>query len=227
MGSLKKALVVAALAATVLALVALAGSTWIVGLRAIGPVLLVVGGVAAAVARWGLARPPVEDDALAQLAVACAELERSNLPAAALAASKAAAAARTSSTRNRALTCMAWAALGQGHPDQAKAALESVQPPYHVDLHCLAAVEHACGQSRIAIRALEVARDLGSLTCDGAKLLVDCYLRAHGMDRAVLSALQNRRVLGSANCEHVLSAARSAGAERAAAELASVLREDS
>jgi hypothetical protein len=226
MGSRRQALVAAALTATLLGLATLGASAWIVGLRTIGSALLVAGGVAAAVARWGLVRPPIEDDALAQLATAYAELERSNPTAAAGAASKAAGAAKTSTTRNRALTCLAWAALGEGHPKRAKAALAAVQPPYAVDLYCLAAVEHACGQPELAVRALEVMRDFGSLTCDGAKLLVECHLHVHGMERAVLAALQNRRVLGSVNCEHVLAAARLAGADRAAATLASVLRRD-
>src|SRR5260370_32913826 len=87
-------------------------------------------------------------------------------------------------------------------------------------MHCLAAVEGARGRTEFAIQTLEVARAFGTLTCDGAKLLVDCYVHAHGIERAVLVALQNRKVLGAANCEQVLAAARLAGAHGAGAEAA-------
>jgi hypothetical protein len=151
------------------------------------------------------------------------ELDGANPTAAGWAASKALAAAKTLTSRNRAFTILAWAALGQGHPERARAALDQVRPSHALDLYCLAAVEAARGRTAFAIQALEVARTFGTLTCDGAKLLVDCYARAYGIERAVLAALQNRRVLGAANCERVLAAARLAGADDAAATLAGAL----
>src|SRR5260370_39722201 len=168
----------------------------------------------------------VEREALAHLATARAELDGSNPTAAGWAASKAVAAAGTSRTRNQALTTLAWAALEQGYPERAKAALDQIQPSHALDIHCLAAVECARGRTELAIQALEVAQAFGTLTCDGAKLLVDCHVRAHGIERAVLVALQNRKVLGAANCEQVLTAARLAGAPDAAAKRASVLRKE-
>ncbi|HEV3191637.1 MAG TPA: hypothetical protein VGY54_14105 [Polyangiaceae bacterium] len=217
----------AALGAMLLGLAALgASSVGIAGLRFPGFASLSVGGLLAGIVRWQMQRRDIDREALAQLATAHAELERSNPTAAARAASKAVAAARTSRTRNQALTTLAWAALGQGYPERAKAALDQIQPSHALDIHCLAAVECARGRTELAIQALEVAQAFGTLTCDGAKLLVDCYVHAHGIERAVLVALQNRKILGAANCEQVLAAARLAGANDAAARLASVLRKE-
>jgi hypothetical protein len=217
----------AALGAMLLGLAALGASTGeIAGLRVLGFAALAVGGLLAAIVRWRLERRDVDGEALAHLATARVELDGSNPTAAGWAASKAVEAAGTSRTRNRALTTLAWAALAQGYPERAKAALDRIQPPHALDVHCLAAVECARGRDEFAIQALEVARTFGTLTCDGAKMLVDCYVRAHGIERAVMAALQNRKVLGAANCEQVLTAARLAGANDAAATLASVLRNE-
>jgi hypothetical protein len=180
----------------------------------------------AAIGRWRRERHDADAEALDQLATARAELDGSNPTAAGWAASKAVAAAGTSRTRNQALTTLAWAALGQGYPERAKAALDRIQPSYDLDVYCLAAVECARGRTELAIQALEVARSFGTLTCDGAKLLVDCYVRTRGIEHAVVAALENRKVLGAANCEEVLTAARLAGAHDAAAKLASVLRNE-
>jgi hypothetical protein len=204
-----------------------ASGVGITGLRLVGFVLLGVGGVLAAVVRRRMEGYDADVEALAQLAIARAELDGSNPTAAGWAASKAVAAAGTAQTRNRALITLAWAALGQGYPERAKAALDRIRPSYALDLYCLAAVEHARGQTELAIKSLEVARTFGALTSDGAKLLVDCYLSAEGIERAVLAAFQNRKVLGPANCEQVLTAARLAGANDAAAKLESVLRNES
>jgi hypothetical protein len=216
-----------ALSAALLGLAALGASgLGLAALRVPGLVLLGAGGLLGATLRWRMDRQDVDGEAIAHLAAARVELERSNPTAAGWAASKAVATAGTSRTRNRALTTLAWAALAQGYPERAKAALDRVQPAHALDVYCLAAVECARGNSELAIQALEVARSFGTLTCDGAKLLVDCYVRVHGVERAVLVALQNRKVLGAANCETVLAAARLAGANAAAATLASVLRSE-
>jgi hypothetical protein len=217
----------AALGAMLLGLAALgASSLGIAGLRVFALASLGVGGLLAAIVRWRMERRDVDGEALDQLATARAELDRANPTAAGWAASKAVAAAGTSRTRNRALTTLAWAALGQGYPERAKAALDRIQPPHELDVYCLAAVECARGETELAIQALEVARTFGTLTCDGAKLLVDCYVHAHGIERAVLAALENRKLLGAANCEQVLAAARLAGANDAASTLATVLRSE-
>jgi hypothetical protein len=217
-----------ALGAAVVGIVALGVSVTGVhtGLRAFGYASLGVGGLVAAVARWSRQPADVDAEARAQLALAQAALDASDPAAAAQAASKAVAAARTSRMRNRALTTLAWAALGQGYPERAKAVLDSVKPAHELDVYCLAAVECARGRPETAIQALEVARSFGTLTCDGAKLLVDCHVRANGIEHAVLAALLTRRVLGIANCEQVLTAARLAGANRAAARLDAVLRSE-
>jgi hypothetical protein len=196
------------------------------GLRVLGYASLGVGGLVAAVARWFREPRDLDADARVQLALAQAALDASDPTAAAKAASKAVAAADTSRMRNRALTTLAWAALGQGYAERAKAALDNVKPAHELDVYCFAAVEWARGRPETAIQALEVARTFGTLTCDGAKLLIDCHLRANGIEHAVLAALQNRRVLGVENCEQVLTAARLAGANRAAARLAAVLRSE-
>jgi hypothetical protein len=164
-------------------------------------------------------RPDVDGKALAALATARAELERANPAAAAWAASEAVSAARTTHTRNQALTTLAWAALGQGYAERARAALDRVEPSHVLDLSCFAAVECARGETEVAIQALEIARSFGTLTCTGAKLLVDCHVRAHGIERAVLAAFQNRKVLGAANCKQVLAAARTAGVNDEASRL--------
>jgi hypothetical protein len=217
----------ASLGAMLLGLAALGASgVGVTGLRLVGFVLLGFGGLLAAVVRWRMEGYDADIEALAQLAIARAELE-SNPTAAGWAASKAVAAAGTAQTRNRALVTLAWAALGQGYPERAKAALDRIRPAYALDLYCLAAVEHTRGQTDLAIKSLEVARTFGALTSDGAKLLVDCYLSAEGIERAVLAAFQNRKVLGPANCEQVLTAARLAGANDVAAKLESVLRNES
>ncbi len=225
--SFRKGAVSAAFGAMLLGLAALgASAVGASGLRAPGFALLGVAGLLAGVVRWRTERHDVDGEALAQLATARAELERSNPTAAGWAASKAVAAAGTSRTRNRALTALAWAALGQGYPERAKAALDRVQPQHALDVYCLAAVECARGRTEFAIQALEVVRSFGTLTCDGAKLLVDCYARTQGVERAVQATIENRRILGAVNCEQVLTAARLAGADEAAAALASVLRRE-
>jgi hypothetical protein len=145
----------AAVGAMLFGLVALgASSVGISGLRVPGPASLALGGLLAAIVRWRAERQDVDGEALAELATARAELDRSNPTAAACAASKAVAAAGTSRTRNRALTTLAWAALGQGYPERAKAALDRIQPSYALDVYCLAAVECARGRTEFAIQAM-------------------------------------------------------------------------
>jgi hypothetical protein len=222
--SAKRAITAVACLALVLGLGALAmASAGAPGLLAFGLASLVVGALVAGVTRWRIERESLDGQAIADLAIACAELERGDPTAAACAASKAAGAAGTQRVRNRALTTLAWAALGQGYAERAKAVLDRVRPPYAVDLHCLAAVEQARGRPGVALQALEVLRETGNLTSDSAKILVDCTMRVHGIGRAVQSALQNRRALGVMNCQQVLAAARLLGAEDAAAKLEEAL----
>jgi hypothetical protein len=194
-----------------------------VGLRIPGFVFLAVGGATAAALRWRKERSDLDREAVAHLETAHEQLAKGDHTAAAGAAAKAAGSARTSRTRNAGLTAMAWAALGQGFPERAKAALDRIEPSHAVDLGCLAAVESARGKPERAIEALEVARTAGSLTCDDAKLLVDCYVRRCGIDRAVMAALQTRNALGAENCRMVVQAASDAGAHAAAALLASAI----
>jgi hypothetical protein len=222
-----QALLFTTLSAMLLAFAGLgASSMGVPGLRIPGFAALGVAGLLAAIARRRRECHDRDGEAIAQLAIARAELDHCNPTAAGWAASKAVASAGTSQTRNEALTTLAWAALGQGYPQRAKAALDDIQPSYELDLHCLAAVECARGRTVFAIQALEVARTFGTLTCDGAKLLVDCHLRAHGIERAVFAALDNRGVLGASNCQQVVTAARLVGADKAAGALASVLRRE-
>ena len=150
-------------------------------------------------ARWRRRGADADAEALAHLAIAEMELERGDPTAASATASRAVAAAVTSSARNRALTALAWAALGQGYPERAKAVLDRIDPPHQIDVHCLAAVEAARGRTKFAIQALELAWTTGGLTRDGAKLLVDRQLRAFGMERAVAIAIQIRATLGREN----------------------------
>jgi hypothetical protein len=220
----KRAMAVVASLALLLGLGALAAATaGAPGLLACGLASLVVGAVVAGVARWRIERESLDGQAMADFATACAQLERGDPTAAACAASKAAAAAGTQRMRNRALTTLAWAALEQGYAERAKAVLDRVRPPYAVDLYCLAAVEQARGRPGFAIQALEILRETGNLTSESAKLLVDCTMRAHGITRAIQSALQNRRALGVANCQQVIAVARLHGAEDAAAKLQEAL----
>jgi hypothetical protein len=213
-------------AATILGQAALGASVGGgLGWRVAAFVLLGAGALVAGTIRWRRQREANDAEAVAQLAVARAELDAGNAAAAGRAASKAAKAAATSRTRNRALSTLAWAALDQGYPEAAKAALDAVEPQA-LDVYCLAAVEAARGRPQFAIQALEVAGTAAHLTCEAAKLLVDCYLRAFGIERAVGAALRARKALGPENCELVVNAARLAGAHSAAATLAAALREE-
>jgi hypothetical protein len=214
-----------ALGAAVTGLVALAAtSLGEAGLRLPGFAFLAVGGATAATLRWRREREAVDQQAVAELEAARTRLGQEDHAGAAAAASRAVKSARTPWTRNAALSTLAWAALGQGYPERAKAALDGIVPAHTIDLYCLAAVESARGQLERAIEALEVARSARTLTCDGAKLFVDCYARLHGVERAVAAALQIIDVLGVDNCKIVAKAAADAGAHGAAATLASAIR---
>jgi hypothetical protein len=197
------------------------GEAW---LRLPGFALLAVGGAAAATLRWRSEREGLDQQAVAELQSARTRLAQEDYAGAAAAASRAAKSARTPRTRNTALRTLAWAALGQGYPETAKAALDGIVPSHAIDLYCLAAVESARGRLEQAIEALEVARTARTLTCDGAKLFVDCCARLRGVDHAVTAALQTIDVLGVENCEVVAKAAADAGAHVAAATLASAIR---
>ncbi len=183
-----------------------------------------VGGATAATLRWRKEREGLDQQAVAELEEARARLGHEDYAGAAAAASRAAKSARTARTRNAALSILAWAALGQGYPERAKAALDGIVPAYAIDLYCFAAVESARGRLAQAIEALEVARTARTLTCDGAKLFVDCCARLHGVEYAITAALQTIDVLGVENCKVVAKAAADAGAHGAAATLASAIR---
>jgi tetratricopeptide (TPR) repeat protein len=194
------------------------------GLRFPGLALLALGGVTAGTLRWQREQERLDEHAVSDLEAARASLAQENYAAAMTAASEAVKTGSTPRTRNAALTTLAWAALGQGYPERAKAALDAVRPSYAVDLYCLAAVESARGRPEQAINALELARSARTLTRDGAKLLVDCYAQLHGVERAVTAALQSIDVLGVENCNLVAKAAADAGAQTASATLASAIR---
>ncbi len=155
----------------------------VVGLT--GYVLLAFSVIAASVAAvmWATMRQTGDRNALAELRIAETLLERGDRLAAVLAASKSASHARTPRTRNAALTTLAWAALGEGYVKRAQAALEHVEPQYHIDLHCYAAVEAAGGRPDLAIKALDLARASGSLGGEGAKLLVELHARQNQIAR--------------------------------------------
>ena len=215
----------AALATTVMGLGAIAAaSLGEAGLRVPGFAFLAVGGATAATLRWRREREGLDQQAVAELEAARTLLGQEDYAGAAAAASRAAESARTPQTRNAALSTLAWAALGQGYAERAKAALDGIVPSHAIDLHCLAAVESARGRLEQAIEALEVARTARTLTCDGAKLFVDCCARLHGVDHAVTAALQTIDVLGVENCKVVAKAAADAGAHVSAATLASAIR---
>jgi|HubBroStandDraft_6_1064221.scaffolds.fasta_scaffold74705_3 hypothetical protein len=214
-----------ALGAAVMGLGALAaasfGEAW---LRLAGFAFLAVGSVTAAILRWRGEREGLDQPAVAELEAARTRLGKEDYAGAAAAASRSAKSARTPRTRNAALITLAWAALEQGYPARAKAALDGIVPSHAIDLYCLAAVEAARGRLEQAIEALEVARTARILTCDGAKLFVDCCARLHGVDHAVTAALQTIDVLGIENCKVVAKAAADAGAHFSAATLAAAIR---
>jgi hypothetical protein len=203
-----------------------AASLGIAALRLPGFALLATGGAIAAVTRWAKELHDLDREAVAELATARERLAEENYAGAISMASRAASHARTSRTRNGALTTLAWAAVGQGYPERAKAALDKVLPTYAIDVYCLAVVESLRGKTELAIDALELERTSGTLTQDGAKLLVDCYVRQAGVERAVAAALTMRDLLGAENCKTVVKAANDSGAHAAAARLASALRSD-
>src|ERR1700722_6446844 len=86
-----------------------------------GFALLAVAGAMAGAFRWRKERRDLGRESVADLDTAYQRLEEGAPAAAASAAFKAAASAKTSSTRNEALTALAWAALGQGYCERAKA----------------------------------------------------------------------------------------------------------
>jgi hypothetical protein len=194
------------------------------GLRLPGLALLAVGGATAATLRWRREREGLDRQAVAELEAARTRLGKEDYAGAVAAASRAAKSARTPRTRNAALSILAWAALGWGYPERAKAALDEIEPSHAIDLYCLAAVEATRGRLEQAIEALEIARTARILTCDGAKLFVDCCARLHGVEHAVTAALQTIDVLGAENCKVVAKAAADAGAHASAATLASAIR---
>jgi hypothetical protein len=175
---------------------------FILGVAAVGLTghfLLAFAGMAASAAvvafsTWATLRREVDQKAVAEFKIAETLLEKGDHLAAVMAASKAASHARTSRTRNAALTTLAWAALAEGYVERAKAALESVEPPYRIDLHCYAAVQAADGRPELATKALELARASGSLGCEGAKLLVELYARQNQIARLRLRAI-GRQIL--------------------------------
>jgi hypothetical protein len=214
-----------ALGAAVMGLGALAAASFgEAGLRLAGFAFLAVGGATAATVRWRREQEGLDQQAVTALEAARTRLAKEDYAGAAAAASRAAKSARTPRTRNAALSTLAWATLGQGYPERAKAALDGIVPSNAVDLYCLAAVEATRGRLEQAIDALEVARTARTLTCDGAKLFVDCCARLHGVEHAVTAALQTIDVLGVENCKVVAKAAADAGAHVSAATLASAIR---
>lgn len=215
-----------AAAVTILGLAGFAATALGLGdFRAFAVGSLALGALIAALGRWRLRSRGGPNEGNALVAKARLELDRGDYSAAAREAAKACELADSERTRNGAYTVLAWASLAAGRPESARAALHCVRPGHQIDLHCLAAVEAAMGRARFAIQALEVARTFGTLTREGAMLLVDCYLRECGIRRAVVAALQNRRTLGDANCQEVVAAARREGADEAADMLARALRE--
>lgn len=215
----------AALGAAVLGLgVLAAASLGEAGLRLPGLAFLALGGAVAATVRWRREREGLDQRAVTELVAARMRLGQEDHAGAAAAAARAAKSARTPRTRNAALTTLAWAALGQGYPERAKAALDAIEPSHAIDLYCLAAVESSRGRLEQAIEALELAHAARTLTADGAKLFVDCCARLHGVERAVTAALRTIDVLGLENCRVVAKAAADAGAHGAAATLVRAIR---
>jgi hypothetical protein len=213
-----------ALTGTILGLAALAaGSLGYGTLRFAGFALLAIGGATAGALRWRRGREELDREVIRELEAAWERLEQRDHAHALAVATRATTLAKTPRGRNAALTTLAWAALGQGYPERAKAALDRIEPCHALDVYCLAAVESARGRPELAIEALEIARSAGTLTCEGAKLLVDSYAQRCGIERAVLAALQTRDVLGLENCKTVVKAACDAGAHAAAATLTSAL----
>jgi len=162
---------------------------------------------------------------VAALASARARLDQGDPATAAQIASDVAARARTARMRNAALTVLAWAGLAEGDHERARSALARVEPRHALDLYCYAAVQSACGHHEMAIRALELAHNARTLCCEGAKLLVDLHVRQDRMERAVVSARENRKVLGLDNCRQVVKGACDAGAYGPAATFAAELFE--
>jgi hypothetical protein len=174
----------------------------------------------ASVRGWVRALRMGEERETAKLRVSQALLAKGDMAGAQRLATDLSASATVLRVRNAALTTVAWAALGEGHLDRAKEALDHIQPQHHIDLHCFAAVEDALGKSRIAIQALELDTNL---SCSGSQLLVDLYAREGNFERAVGAAITHRHALGVENCRLVVEAAFGAWALKPAASLAAVL----
>ena len=114
-----------ALGAAVMGLGTLAAASFgEAGLRLAGFAFLAVGGATAATLRWRREQERLDQQAVAELEAARTRLAKEDYAGAAAAASRAAKSARTPRTRNGALSTLAWAALAQGYPERAKAALD-------------------------------------------------------------------------------------------------------
>lgn len=195
-------------------------SMMLTGFRIPGLTLFGFAAVVATLRAWVRAIRVAEERETTKLRVSQALLAKGDTAGAQRVAIDLSANATVLRVRNAALTTVAWAALGEGHLDRAKEALDHIQPQHHIDLHCFAAVEDALGKSRIAIQALELD---ANLSCSGAQLLVDLYARDGNFDRAIAAAIAHRHALGVENCRLVVEAAFGAWALQPAASLAAVL----
>jgi hypothetical protein len=191
--------------------------------RNVSLTLLFLGAAISSIAERVQARQVLEELSLAELGMVQTFLKQGDDVRAGRVAGELARGAATSRVRNPALTALAWAALGQGKTEEAKQALDGIDPPQSVDLHCLAAIQAASGQSERAIEALEHSRAEGKLTCEAAKFLVDLYSRDDHFDRAVGVAVEAFGVLGPENCRLLGRAAFQARAFGPAATLASAV----
>ncbi len=115
-------------------------SLQLAGFRKFAFVTLALGIATAAVLRRFQVRRIADQPAVIALQAAREMLARGDAFSAIRSASQAVEGAKTSGTRNQALTTLAWAALDQGYVRRAKAALDQIEPRHAVDLHCHAAV---------------------------------------------------------------------------------------
>jgi hypothetical protein len=205
-----------------LCLAALSGIASFAIFRSIGLSILIVVTLLLLTAWLDGLRRTVEQQ-MAELAVARAHLQKGEDAVAGRLSNDLAKHAKVRRVRNGALTTAAWAALKEGRPQQAKDAMDHIQPGNQVDLYCYALVEKALGKPRMAIEALELE---ASPNCESAMVLVDLYASRGRFDHAVAAAIARRRALGVDHCRTIVQAAVQAWALGPAASLAGKLFEE-
>jgi hypothetical protein len=130
---------------------------------------------------------------------------------------------RSNLTANAAWEVVAWAELEQGCPESALFTLRRIRPASQVDVHCLASVVAARGQTRLAIGLLARAHRVQGLSVVALKLLIDLHAQLGAFDAACAVASAELAALDPDDVRRVIEAAFAANAIAAASKLSDEL----